>query len=159
MDNVNRKAAPRRAVVGIEREGSWGRVEYAHLLDCGHTERRKRATRSKFLSCAWCVIAEQTDTELKQLTGPGKSNAMQANDDLLDLVGSQLAMTERLIAQVRAEIASEHYVPLEAVDVIVSDEDGEMQLSFATIFIPASDITPILRRIANNPLPDDTDSV
>jgi len=105
------------------------------------------------------VIAEQTDTELKQLTGPGKSNAMQANDDLLDLVGSQLAMTERLIAQVRAEIASEHYVPLEAVDVIVSDEDGEMQLSFATIFIPASDITPILRRIANNPLPDDTDSV
>lgn len=158
MDKVNRKAAPRRQVVGIEREGAWGRVEYAHLLDCGHTERRKRATRSKYLSCAWCVVAEQTDAELRQLSISPKQT-QDSGDDLLDVVGSQLAMTERLVAQVRAEIASHHQVPVESVDVIVSDEDGEITLSFATIFIPATDIAPILRRLANNPLLDDTPSV
>lgn len=133
----------------IDREGAWGRVEYAHLLDCGHTERRKRASRSKYLSCAWCVIAERKDEELRDLK-PVDRNVMPEDDDYLDAVGSQLATTERMLAKVRAELASRFNVPAESVDIVVSDEDGRVGLSFATIFIPATDLVRIIKNMDAN---------
>jgi hypothetical protein len=154
VDKVNRKSAPRRAVVRIEREGAWGRVEYAHLLDCGHTERRKRASRSEFLSCAWCVVAEQTDKEMKQIAVSAKSSS-QVDDDLIDQFGSQLAMTEKLVAQVRAEVASHFSVPVESVDIVIEDDDGEMRMSFALIFLPSSDLMKFFKKIDQSPSPQD----
>lgn len=155
--NVNRKKAPRREVVSIEREGAWGRVEYLHLLDCGHTEKRKRASQSKFLSCAWCVIAEQTDSEMKSLltANKGLSN-FQADDDLVDEFGSSLAVTERMIGQLRAEVSAKYEVPVDAVDVVISDEGGQPELSYAIIFIPATELSHLLRNLTSNPLPADT---
>ena len=151
MDNINRKAAPRREVVRIDREGAWGRVEYLHLLDCGHTEKRKRATRSKFLSCAWCVVAEQTDQQMKRLIPVSdKTTPLAVDDDLLDVVGSQLAMGEKLLAQARAEVASHFNVPVESVDIVVEDDEGEMRISFALIFVPSTDLMRILRNLDGN---------
>lgn len=131
-----------------------------HLLDCGHTEKRKRASQSKFLSCAWCVIAEQTDSEMKSLLTANKIKpAIQADDDLVDEFGSSLAVTERMIGQLRAEVSSKYEVPIDAVDIVVSDEDGQSELSYAVIFIPATELANLLKNLTSNPLPVDTDGL
>ena len=36
------RKSPLREVEQVARSGAWGRIEYHHLLSCGHTEVRKR---------------------------------------------------------------------------------------------------------------------
>lgn len=145
MDKVNRKAAPRRSVVRIDREGAWGRVEYVHELDCGHTERRKRPAKTGLLACSWCVIAEQKAEQLRELAVVPTRKATEADEDLLDEMGMSLAMSERQIAKLRATLASKFDVPLEAVDVVVEDNEGVLGVSYAVVFIDASEIAMMLR--------------
>ena len=66
-ERISRKAAPRRTILEIIKSGSWGRVEYRHRLECGHTEVRKRASSAPVISCTWCVVAERTDGELRKM--------------------------------------------------------------------------------------------
>jgi hypothetical protein len=100
------------------------------------------------------VVAEQTDKEMKQIAVSAKSSS-QVDDDLIDQFGSQLAMTEKLVAQVRAEVASHFSVPVESVDIVIEDDDGEMRMSFALIFLPSSDLMKFFKKIDQSPSPQD----
>ena len=141
-DKINKKSAPRQKILGIEREGAWGRVEYLHLLVCGHTERRKRPAKTKIISCSWCVVAEK-QTEVLQSFAT-KLPQSPAEDDVFDRLSSLMAVSEREVSKLKAEIASELNVPVDYVDVVVEDDDGTLSVSYAIIFLSAQDIKNIL---------------
>ena len=143
MEKVNRKSAPRREILRIEREGSWGRVEYAHYLDCGHVERKKRASKAPVISCAWCVVAEEEDRRLKSLAR-SVNHQDELDEDTLDVLGTSLAASESAIARLRADIASRFSVPVDYVDVVTADDDGSLSVSYAVLFIPAGDLPAVL---------------
>lgn len=146
------KSAPRRTVVRIDREGAWGRVEYAHELDCGHTERRKRPSKTKVLACSWCVVAEEQGEKMKALAqSPVRSSG--ADDDLLDSLGVSLAASEKEVAKLKAELAARFEVPLDYIDVVTSDDEGFLAVSYAIVFIPAGDIPAVLARPSDSPAP------
>lgn len=145
MDKVNMKSAPRRTVVRIDREGAWGRVEYVHELDCGHSERRKRPAKTGLLACSWCVVAEQKAEQLRELAVVPTRTQPSVDDDLLDELGMSLAMSERELAKLKASLAAKFDVPLDAVDVVVEDNEGVLGVSYAVVFLDAGQISAILR--------------
>lgn len=141
---VNLKAAPRQQIVEINRVGSWGRVEYHHLLDCGHTEIRKRAASTKTLACPGCVLAAKH--EAQQSREQKLMELMDPADDLLDLIGSEMAASERTAAQVRAGLSARLGVPPEAVDVATDvDDEGRMRVSYAVILLSVDEIARLIR--------------
>lgn len=127
----------------IDKEGPWGRIEYVHHLSCGHQERRKRASKTNVLACTWCVVAEKQGAELRSLATPQKRDDDSA-DDFTDHIHSEIAISEREIAKLKAVLASYFKVPLESVDVAVSDDEGKLSISYGIIFLSSADIRALL---------------
>lgn len=137
MTTEHRKA-PRRDVVDISREGAWGRVKYKHLLSCGHTEVRPRAATTPKLACAWCLKAEAKNQEMKAL-GAG-AQAIQIDD-----INEKLATEEIDISRTKAIIATRFQIPIEAIDVIATDVNGNLVIQHALLFLSASDVARLSR--------------
>ena len=135
-DDISRKAAPRRAIIEIVKTGSWGRVEYRHRLECGHTEVRKRASTAPSISCVWCVVAENKDTELRNLVAqqPVRDVIVDVND-LLDDGFADDAIADEDAGRMRAGLANHLGVPVEAVDVVIGDVDGRLEVQYAIVFL------------------------
>ena len=131
MTTEHRKA-PRQDVVNISREGAWGKVEYRHLLSCGHTEVRARAASTPKLACAWCLRAVEKDGEMKALT----AGALPVHVD----INEKIAEEEIDISRMKAAIASKFKIPLEAIDLVVSDVSGNLVVKHALVFLSSSDI-------------------
>lgn len=127
-----RRRAPKRLVVGIERTGRWGQVTYRHKLSCGHIESRPRAATSQTLACAWCLRSEAVDAEMKALTQPQKPQHIKEEQSIVDL--------EMSVEKLRAGIASKFSVPVDAVDISVQDISGEMVITSAIVFLSAIDV-------------------
>lgn len=127
-----RRRAPKRLVVGIERTGRWGQVTYQHKLSCGHVESRPRAAISQTLACAWCLRSETVDAEMKALTQPQKPQHIKEEQSIVDL--------EMSVEKLRAGIASKFSVPVDAVDISVQDISGEMVVTSAIVFLSAIDV-------------------
>lgn len=71
---------------------------------------------------------------------------MDPADDLLDLVGSEMAASERTAAQVRAGLSARLGVPPEAVDVATDvDDEGRMRVSYAVILLSVDEIARLIR--------------
>jgi len=136
--SVNLKKAPRRAIVEIDRTGSWGQVQYEHRLDCGHIEVRKRASTADFLACSSCVLA--AEHENRQRRQREQLDRIDPDDMVLDPLGAGLAMSERDAAKIKAGLAARFGVSIEAVDVAVDDADGELKLSYAVVVLSADEI-------------------
>ncbi len=131
MTSEHRKA-PRREVVDITRIGSWGSVVYHHKLECGHIEKRQRATRAPSLACVSCLRASEKDVELKALTRP-----LPPVDDY----DGAAARSEVEVALVRADIARVLGVHVEAVDVVaVLDATGVLAVQSAVVFLSGADV-------------------
>lgn len=131
---TERRRAPRRSIVNIERAGQWGNVIYRHYLSCGHVEERKRAASTNELACTWCPKAEKKAEELRALTRPSEL----IFDDL------NFADEELRIEKSRATIAQRFGVPLDAVDIAVSDATGKLIIRSATIYLSAQDVARIV---------------
>lgn len=143
---INKKTAPQRAVLDVERTGQWGAVEYRHRLECGHTEIRKRIMPTKKIACTACVLAEQIDDRVAPIQG--RSVKIIEPMDAADIIGedSYGFAGEIDISKAQAFIAKRLGVPVEAVDVVAEvGDDGLLKISYATIFIEAS----ILYRLIN----------
>ena len=136
--STEHRRSPRREVKEIRKTGRWGQVSYHHILECGHIEARPRASTSKKLACVWCLRSENVQKEMLSLSSPPKNN--YTSDD-------ELANTEAYIASVKATIASRLGVDAEAVDVVVKDVQGELEIRSATVFLSARDV----RKIAGQP--------
>lgn len=147
-DKVNKKSAPRREVVKIDKEGPWGRIEYVHTLSCGHQERRKRATTTKVLACSWCVVAEKEHERLQGLS----TSQRQADitDEIQDAFHSQIAVSESEIAKLRAALSHRFGIPLDSIDIAITDEDGRLSISYAVIFLSAHEIFGVLQSDKND---------
>ena len=132
MTTEHRKA-PRRDVVEISREGAWGKVKYRHLLSCGHTEVRPRAASTPKLACAWCLRVVEKDVEIKALSAGTQTQV----DDL----NEQLAKEEIDISKTKAAIALRFQIPQEAIDIVVSDVNGNLVIKHALLFLSARDVS------------------
>lgn len=135
---VNLKKAPRRQIVDISRIGSWGRVEYHHKLECGHIEIRKRPNTTGIMACAGCVLSEQYEEREK----PEEKNP---NDEILDQLGSELAVNEKTTQSLKAELGRALQIPSEAIEVVLDyNEEGEQALSGAIILLSADEVIRIV---------------
>jgi hypothetical protein len=133
---TERRRAPRRKIVRIEKIGKWGSVTYHHHLSCGHMESRKREAPSDEIACPWCLRAEEKDKEIKSLT---RAPIVLAFEDAL-------ADEEIKIERTRAALASKFGVPQDAVDVNSEDVMGTLVIRSATIYLSAQDVA----RATNN---------
>jgi hypothetical protein len=132
------RKAPRRDVVEVSREGAWGRVKYKHLLSCGHTEIRPRAATTPKLACAWCLKAEAKNQEMKAL-GAGVQTIQ------IDDINEKLAAEEIDISRTKAIIATRFQIPIEAIDVVATDVNGNLVIQHALLFLSASDVARLSR--------------
>lgn len=138
-EEINKKTAPQRLVVDIEKTGQWGAVEYRHRLECGHTEIRKRVMPTKRLACSGCVLAGQITDRVAPIQG--RSVKIIDPMDAADIMGDDLYgfANEIDISKAQAIIAKRLGVPIESVDVVAEvDDEGALRISYALIFIEAS---------------------
>ena len=138
-DDVNRKKAPFRDVIEIVKSGQWGDVVYKHRLSCGHIEERKRVAPANRMACTWCVVAAEKEQDLRRLTAPQPTSQVLIDvADLIDQDTRDLAVEEDA-SRIQAGLAAALGVPANSVDVILEDDDGALRLSYAIVFLSASD--------------------
>lgn len=148
MPDINKKKAPQRDVKEINRVGNWGRVEYHHVLSCGHTEIRKRAMPTPKVACTSCVLASQMDVQTKQIAIRGNEGRIIEGIDAADIIGTESYQFagEININRAQSAIAKHLGIPLEAVDVVSEiGDNGELNITYAVIFMDASQIKMIMR--------------
>ena len=134
-----RRQAPKQAVKEIRRVGAWGNVRYQHILECGHSEYKPRASRADKLACMWCVKASEKDEEMQSFTAPPPSVIVQYIDD-------NTASSEINVSRVRASLASTMKVPLEAIEIVVSENRGVLEIKAAYVFLSAGDISRLIQK-------------
>jgi len=128
---VNKKSAPQKNIVSIEKQGGWGDVSYYHKLECGHIEIRKRASAAPKIACTWCVIGEQKGKELRALTLV-QPPTLEEVWDFYDETTSE----EVDVAKLRAGVANAVGCAQESVEVVsVVDEDNVLRVSYVTVFL------------------------
>lgn len=136
--STEHRRSPRRDVFEIKKVGSWGNIEYHHILSCGHIEKRPRATRAPKLACVWCLRSEQKEIEMKSLATPSRVHIEE----------ERYADDEMEIQNIRATLASQMNVPIESVDVVARDENGKLKIHHATVFLSALEVRRIAGRQA-----------
>lgn len=135
---INLKKAPRREIQEISRLGSWGRVEYHHKLECGHTEIRKRATPSGTMACSGCVLSEEYENRAQQTED-------DPNEEILDLLGSELAVNEKTAQSLKVELGRALNLTTDAIEVVLDiDEQGQQALSGAVILLSADEVLRVV---------------
>jgi hypothetical protein len=128
---VNKKSAPQKNIVSIEKQGGWGDVSYYHKLECGHIEIRKRASTAPKIACTWCVIGEQKGKELRALTLV-QPPTLEEVWDFYDETTSE----EVDVAKLRAGVANAVGCNQESVEVVsIVDEDNVLRVSYVTVFL------------------------
>lgn len=132
---TERRKAPRRQIVKIDKIGSWGNVSYHHHLDCGHVEIRNRTAPAPQIACVWCLRAGEKEKELKLLIRPSD----------ISIEERSLVDDEIKIERSRAAIASRFGVPLDAVDISSEDYAGKLIIRGATIYLSPEDVDRIER--------------
>lgn len=146
---VNRKSAPQREVLDIERTGSWGIVEYRHRLACGHTEVRKRPSRAPKIACTLCVVAVAKEEELKALALAVPDRSAPSPD--IDVVADEIAEAEVDAQQLKAALSASLDCPIDAVDVVMEmGDNNSLSVSFVHIFLDIATARRLAQRRQKN---------
>ena len=128
---INKKSAPQKLIVSIDKQGAWGEVSYYHKLECGHIEVRKRASSAPKIACTWCVIGEEKGRELKALTIV-QPPTLEEVWDFYDETTSE----EVDVAKLRAGVANAVGCAQESVEVVsIVDEENILRVSYVTVFL------------------------
>ncbi len=135
MTTEHRKA-PRRTIESIDRKGIHGSVKYHHLLECGHTEIRTRASRAPKLGCAWCFRTAEKERDVGAVT----LSPMRTLD-----YDERLGQNEVQVARLRGSLASALGVPIEAVDLVVTERGADLTVESAVVFLSPGDIDRLAR--------------
>lgn len=121
-------------MVSVARSGGWGDVEWVHLLECGHSDSRKRAVPvGKPIGCVRCVLAEQFQRELS-------TTVDNTEPELTDLIAIEVASTEAEVARIRAAVAAAVHVNVDAVDVVWGAEG----LQYVMVMLTATEVHSLL---------------
>ena len=135
--STEHRRAPRREVVEISRVGAWGQVSYKHKLSCGHVESRPRASSSKMLACVWCLRSENLNKELLALSAPQVQSIPKVEQSINEF--------ETDVDKIRAGVSAKFSVPIDAVDIQVSDIGGELVITSGIVFLSAHDVARLGR--------------
>lgn len=131
------RRAPRRKIVGVSREGAWGKVKYKHTLECGHTEVRTRASSTPSLACAWCLRVDLRQKEINSLSPTSRGPYIDTSPSM--------ASDEIILSKTRAFLSSRFGVPLDAVDIISNDINGNLEINYAIIFLSSGDVARLMK--------------
>lgn len=146
MMEINKKSAPQRTVIDVIKTGNWGKVEYLHKLECGHTEVRKRHAGTAAIACTGCVKAQIAEITLKSLS-PAQSVYIDSAD-IHDPVATEVATVEQDIGRIRASLASALGVTVSDVELIVTESSlGEPSVTQAMVFLGPSAINNIINSV------------
>ena len=128
---VNKKSAPQKKIVSIDKQGGWGDVSYYHKLECGHIEVRKRASTAPKIACTWCVLGEEKGKELRALTLVQPPTLEEVWDFYDSTINEEVD-----IAQVRAGLASAIGCPQDSVEVVAEVvENNVLKVMYVNIFL------------------------
>ena len=127
----DRHSGPRREVKRVRRVGFYGSVWWLHDLECGHVERRKRASSKSEIGCAACKSDERLLINVLRTPefDSGRDAQVQVEAD-----------------QLRARLASALGVPLDAVGVQVATGGQGLQVSGAMIFLHPEAANSVIKR-------------
>lgn len=149
MDDISRKKAPKRDVVEITRSGDWGSVVYLHRLSCGHVESRKRVAPAPQMACTWCVVAERKGDELRTLLTPQPRAEMVIDvTDMIDVASPDIAADEDAM-RLKGSLSRSLGVPADAIDVVLEDIDGQLNVAYAVVFLSAADAQRLAKGASN----------
>ena len=144
MDEISKRTAPQRDVLAINRTGSWGKVEYRHMLSCGHTEIRKRKSEAPQIACTLCAVAVKAKEEFGTLVVATQRKPLPVVDvDLIDWYEDEIAGEETKIREIVFLIASKFGVETDAVNVVLGGWNEETGISYATVFLDREAINRI----------------
>ena len=138
------RRAPRRKIVEVSREGAWGKVKYKHLLECGHTEVRPRASSTPSLACAWCLRVDVKQKEINALSLSNRGPYLSNRGPYVDMSPS-MASDEITLSKTRALLSSKFGLPLDSVDIISSDVNGNLEINYAIIFLSSGDVARLMK--------------
>jgi len=88
------------------------------------------------LACAWCFRAAEKNAEMSALRAG--ANLVYVDFD------ARSANEEILISKSKAALAARFAIPLDAVDIAVSDVNGNLVIKYASIFLSAQDIDRLI---------------
>jgi len=128
---VNKKSAPQKKIVSIDKQGGWGDVSYYHKLECGHIEVRKRASTAPKIACTWCVLGEEKGKELRALTLVQPPTLEEVWDFYDSTINEEVD-----IAQLRAGLASARGCPQDSVEVVAEVvENNVLKVMYVNVFL------------------------
>jgi hypothetical protein len=128
---VNKKSAPQKKIVSIDKQGGWGDVSYYHKLECGHIEVRKRASTAPKIACTWCVLGEEKGKELRALTLVQPPTLEEVWDFYDSTINEEVD-----IAQLRAGLASAIGCPQDSVEVVAEVvENNVLKVMYVNVFL------------------------
>ena len=128
---VNKKSAPQKKIVSIDKQGGWGDVSYYHKLECGHSEVRKRASTAPKIACTWCVVGEEKGKELRALTLVQPPTLEEVWDFYDTTINEEVD-----IAQLRAGLASAIGCPQDSVEVVAEvTENNVLKVMYVNVFL------------------------
>ena len=128
---VNKKSAPQKKIVSIDKQGGWGDVSYYHKLECGHIEVRKRASTAPKIACTWCVVGEEKGKELRALTLVQPPTVEEVWDFYDTTINEEVD-----IAQLRAGLASAIGCPQDSVEVVAEvTENNVLKVMYVNVFL------------------------
>jgi|LauGreDrversion4_2_1035121.scaffolds.fasta_scaffold01805_7 hypothetical protein len=133
MSTEHRKA-PRKKILEIRKTGTWGNVQYVHILECGHSENRARASSAKELACVMCLRMKAKEIEMTSLSNPS------VFDESYD---TNVNIKETRAQMIRAGIASSLKISHEAIDVVMRDVNGNLEISSVVLFLSATEASRI----------------
>ena len=123
---TKRAIAPKMAVVSVSRVGPWGSVYYHHLLECGHTESRRRCAKvGERIACIRCQEIVEHRSALTD-----RAISVQEPDSDVDIAAG---MSQE--SRIKANIASMLGIPAETIDVALYPTRR------ITIFLSPSEVT------------------
>jgi len=128
---VNKKSAPQKKIISIDKQGGWGDVSYYHKLECGHIEVRKRASTAPKIACTWCVLGEEKGKELRALTLVQPPTLEEVWDFYDSTINEEVD-----IAQLRAGLASAIGCPQDSVEVVAEVvENNVLKVMYVNVFL------------------------
>ena len=128
---VNKKSAPQKKIVSIDKQGGWGDVSYYHKLECGHIEVRKRASTAPKIACTWCVVGEEKGKELRAPTLVQPPTLEEVWDFYDTTINEEVD-----IAQLRAGLASAIGCPQDSVEVVAEvTENNVLKVMYVNVFL------------------------